>query len=492
MFSRAAGGKRPPGRMKGVAAGGRWLAVLAVSLLAACTHAEIEDHSLQFNQATGSLGSRLMLLNVVRAAKGYPVQFSKVASYSGQSRLDGGLNLNIPLLGPVVGNPNSVLSGSVAPSATVKSGVSQLQLADLSTAEFQKNLRTKVTANDFAYYRSQGWPKALVNTLLIEELLLEPNLRKALIRASERTCRPGGSAFEKGEYRQLCSWLLSTARRCLDENKEQRASPEGDLFYRYPNNPGVRCQHESFQWFFAAIRVLPGATLDPEPKVDTDECTRRTALLKDLAASAKDGKAKSKDAGKGSSETVSGGKVSVEVNVKVADKADKGDDGSDKGKDAGSIGISLPRGLRNLRAAKPSEIPDLADLRNEYVCLVKEGKTPIVITWRSPERMVRYLGEVLAVQNFGSGGNKVEVFSEDGRPVQLLRVESGREVAGLAAVSVEGPERDSFYIPIPDRDRTAKGDHLSLQALALVMESVNLAVSGKELPRSPTFFLSGG
>src|SRR5262249_48087423 len=152
-------------------------------------------------------------------------------------------------------------------------------------------------------------------------------------------------------------------------------------------------------------RVLPGATLDPEPKIDTDECTRRTALLKDLAASAKDGKAKSKDAGKGSSETVSG-KVSVEVNVKVADKADKADDAPDKGKDAGSIGISLPRGLRNLRAAKASEIPDLADLRNEYVCLVKEGKTPIVITWRSPERMVRYLGEVLAVQDFGSGGRK--------------------------------------------------------------------------------------
>ena len=491
MFSRGPGGEDRSGRAKRAAARDLRLLVLAASLLAACTRVEIEDHSLQFNQATGSLGNRVMLLNMVRAAKGYPVQFSKVSGYQGTSRLDGGLSLKIPFIGDVIGKPNQVLQGDITgPNASFKTGVSSLQLADLSTAEFQRTLRKKVTAIDFAYYRSQGWPKALVNTILIEELLLEPNLRRTLIRASVRVCGETGSGRRK--YGDVCTWLLSTAKDCA-KNEEQRASPDGDLYHRYPNDPRDRCRHVSFQWFFAAIRVLPGATLDFEPKVNTDECTSRKALLKDLAGSAKDGKGKSKDAGKGPSETIKDGKVSVEVNVKIADKADKDDDGSDKAKDAGStIGISLPRGLRNLKAAKPNEISALADLRNEYVCLLKEGKTPIVVSWRSPERMVRYLGEVLAVQKFGSGETKIKIFNEEGRLVQLLLVESGRDVLGRAAVSVEGLEGESFYIPIPDRAHAPKGDHMSLQAMALVMEAVNLAVSGKELPRSPTFFLSGG
>ena len=491
MFTRRPKSAHPPERTRSAAANGLWLLAVAASLLGACTRAEIEDHSLQFNHATGSLGNRVMLLNVVRAAKGYPVQFSKVSSYSGQSRTDGGLNLNFPFIGAVIGSPNSAFPGGVTPNASFKTGVSQLQLADLSTAEFQRNLRKKVTATDFAYYRSQGWPKALVNTILIEELLLEPRLRARLIIASQKTCDEGGSGKEK--YKEVCTWLRSKITRdCLRENLDQRASPDGDVYYRYSNSPRENCRHVTFQWFFAAIRVLPGVTLDFQPKVDTDECTRRDALLKDLAGSAKEGKGKSKDAGKGASETVKDGKISVEVNVKIADKTDKADDGSDKANDGGSIGISIPRGLRNLRAAKQHEISELVDLRNEYVCLLKEGKTPIVINWRSPERMVRYLGEVLAIQKFGSGENKIKIFNEEDRHVELLRVESGRDPHGRTAVSVEGPENDSFYIPIPDRDRTPKGDHLSLQALGLVMESVNLAISGKELPRTPTLFLSGG
>jgi hypothetical protein len=105
--------------------------------------------------------------------------------------------------------------------------------------------------------------------------------------------------------------------------------------------------------------------------------------------------------------------------------------------------------------------------------------------------MVRYLGEVLAEQSFRSKGKKVEVLNDRGYSVELLRVERGRDTRGRSlAVSVEGPEGESFHIPIPDRTKDAA--HLSLQTLALVMEAVNLAVSGKELPRSTTLFLSGG
>jgi len=457
--------------------------VAAAMLLAACTRVELEDHSFQFNQATGSLGNRVMLLNVVRAAKGYPTQFSKVTSYSGQSRMDGGLSLNIPFVGAVIGSPNSAFPGGVTPNASLKTGVSQLQLADLNTAETQKALRKPVTARDFAYYRSQGWPKALVNTILIEQLLVEPRLLAALKRAAASACATTRS--------RECRWLLSQAtEKCLADAKEERASPDGDVVRVFSNNPRKRCQHESFQWVFTAIRVLPSASLDFEPKVDTDECRTPKALLKDIARSAKDGKGKSKDSDKGTSETVKDGKVSVEVNVKIADKADKDDSGDDKAKDSGSIAIVIPRNLAPRTDRPHPAFGDLDRLRNEHLCLLREGKTPIIISWRSPERMVRYLGDVLAAQAFGGARRGIEIFNEDGYPVELFRVEGGRGAAAGTAVSVEGPEGDAYFIPVPNRE--SKDAHLSLQALALVMESFNLAVSGKELPRAPTLFLSGG
>jgi hypothetical protein len=109
----------------------------------------------------------------------------------------------------------------------------------------------------------------------------------------------------------------------------------------------------------------------------------------------------------------------------------------------------------------------------------------------SARSKVSGINPVGQVQAFGPGKRKIEILNENGRLVELLRVESGRYLLGRrAAVSVEGPEGESFSIPIPER--TSSTAHLSLQTLALAMEAVNLAVSGKELPRAPAIFLSGG
>jgi hypothetical protein len=297
---------------------------------------------------------------------------------------------------------------------------------------------------------------------------------------------------------QVCQWLLAKLG-CFKALVVERASPDGDVVYAYRNDPRVtdlRCRShhfESFQWFFAAIRVLPAVSLDIDPKASADECTDPRALLRDLAKNAKETPKSDRDArdgAKDAGQTIKDGKVTVDVNVKIAEKADKEDDASDKMKSGSSIGLNLPKGIRSLKGATREEARALERLRNENLCLLKEGRTPIIINWRSPERMVRYLGEVLAAQDSGSGRATVKILNDEGMLVELLRVERKRDEAGRAAVSVEGPEGETYYIPIPNR--ASNGAHLSLQTLALVMESVNLAVSGKELPRATTLFLSGG
>jgi hypothetical protein len=130
-------------------------------------------------------------------------------------------------------------------------------------------------------------------------------------------------------------------------------------------------------------------------------------------------------------------------------------------------------------------------LRNAQLCLLKLEKQPINIVWRSPERMVRYLGEVLAVQTYGAPGKwPVQILNDDGELVDLFVVQRGRNLLDRAAVSIDDPEGERFSIPRPEYE-SAK-THLSLQALALVMEAFNLAVSGKDLPQPATLLLPAG
>ena len=302
-----------------------------------------------------------MLLNAVRAAKGYPLQFSKVTSYTGQGTVDGGLSIDLPFVLNTFGSPGaSRILGTARPSSTLKSGVSQLQLADLNTAEIQRKLRTQVTARDFAYYRSQGWQKALVNTILIEELHLEPKLVDRLDQASEAACERGGSARSGYERHKLvCQWRAKALRDCRDEidperRPERRASPEGDVVVVYANNPRRFCQYVAFQWFFAAIRVLDGASLDVDAdlKVNLDECTQTWTPESDKEKKeARRNKVKSKAAKGGKeeekeiSESVKDGKVSVDIGVKSKVGEKKDDEEFDKNAPEQNILINIPRNL---------------------------------------------------------------------------------------------------------------------------------------------------
>lgn len=444
-------------------------------LLASCTSVEIEDHSLQFNQAAGSLSNRVLLLNVVRAAKGYPLQFSKLTSYQGQSRLDGGVSLNIPFIADVIGKkpPSQLLQGSATPSATFKTGVQSLALSDLNTAEIQRGLRETATANDYVYYRSQGWPKALVNTMLIEHLLIHPRLEEAIFAAANESCR--GNRLND-VARRVCRRILpGPPRACVGKG----ATEDGELASLYTNDPQRPCEFEAFQRLFASIRVVDGVTLDIR-KPDFRECKdwvppdEKTALPQKERSSTDE-----KDGRSGQPVSIKDGKASIDVRVTLEKKDEEG---TPREK-------SLDLFFRIPRASAGQISTAVSSLRDKYLCLFKEGRNPISVVWRSPERMVRFLGDVLAVQTY-RGAPSFRILNDAGHDVPLFLVEAGRGILTSAAVSVEGPDRENYVILAPEP--ASESGHLSLPALAIVTMSLNQAVSGKALPAPTTFFVPGG
>src|SRR5262249_12576223 len=126
---------------------------------------------------------------------------------------------------------------------------------------------------------------------------------------------------------------------------------------------------------------------------------------------------------------------------------------------------------------------------------------PLEFTLRSPEQAVRYLGGLVALQNYNKEkfiptiwpdnidvngvSSAAQNLSDGGVP--LFRVERGTPQID-AAVSVIDSEANYFYIPRPQYG--SKWRDRSLEVLALVQDVLNSAVSKQALPQPTTFALT--
>ncbi|HKZ01787.1 MAG TPA: hypothetical protein VJ180_06085 [Pyrinomonadaceae bacterium] len=411
-------------------------------LIASCTSYEVEDHSLQFNEAVGSLGNRLLLLNAVRAAKGYPMQFSKLGSYTGQGRESGSLAADLPFVLNTVGTGTLAaarLVGTAKPSVSLGTGVQSLQLVDLNTAEAQKALRTQATGKLLEYYLLQGWPQSLVYTIMIEAVAVRKQLHTALAKVYDNHCNtnPDDSRCWLHAKVKQCAWVAGGSTR------------NNITIVSFWNRPRTYCSFVMFQWFFEAVGVSGGAFDVPgrkkKDKDDKDDSKKQNAIYRS-------------------------DKFAIDVNVKVPEK-------------------------------EPTETAstDYLDLffENEAIQRLYESFSKgadqrgkgIEVVFRSPERMVRYLGDIIAAQELANDRHEFEIRYGD-QPVKVIEVNRGSDIRASAAVAIVDPERERFFVPIPDHG--APTQNMSLQTLALVMDFLNSAVSGKSIPPPSTLILSGG
>jgi hypothetical protein len=118
---------------------------------------------------------------------------------------------------------------------------------------------------------------------------------------------------------------------------------------------------------------------------------------------------------------------------------------------------------------------------------------PIEFRLRSSERIVRYLGDLIAVQSLERDRYVPQIRVDDNGTreyVDFLRIVKNAGYDQRWAVSVKDPEGERFAIPIPDYSSPTR--HRSLQTLALAMDIYNSAVSGTAVPTSSTILLRPG
>ncbi len=402
---------------------------IPILFLTSCTKLEVADQAFQFNEAVGSTASRLLLLNAVRASKGYPLQFTKLSGYDGGNRWQGEVDPSLPI--PFAASRQY----TIGPKLTFSPGVTKLTLADLNTAEAQEGFRRHFNFNDWRYYQSLGWEPNLVQTLAIEQIRVREEIYRAInLRASNQCTNSGRSQSLK------CRRAFEVPVSC----EPTVARFLGHDVYVFLNDPKSPCQYKLFQSFRAKLGLV-GHIIRPHKFPST------------------------KRASKAKSYHSAGTTITIN-NVNQQSSKDKGTKKSD------TIIFSfhdtrLTRMVMDYRETEKTT----GVIGFEYV-------------FRSPERMVRFLGDVIFAQNHNTPPFYPDIVVGE-EAVELFRVEAGMLVGGHGAVSIKGPEGMRFSIPIPDRKNPHH--HRSLRALTFVADQINRAVSKDALPQFTTFTLTG-
>lgn len=437
------------------------VAVIGLGLVTGCVNYQVDDHSFQFNEATGSLGLRLLLLNAVRASKDYPLQFSRISTYQGKGAVSGQISATLPLKIPT--------NGSMSPRVDLNDGISRIDLIDLNTEEAQQALKKTLPLRVYRYYDSYGGSRSYVGPvmLMVENFAMPKKLYYFIgnyvnERCKEYLSEPDSNPrrlprFEHNRY--ACSELRKLAEQCPKYDRYLLEHPDEKVAL-LQNHVTSECQHVAFVAATLHLAVV-GGTVGP---VESDARSGRGG---------RDGR--SGDRAPTSTKKETGNTFNIYVNE---DKKG-GDEKSEPDKEPIAMPFYDPTFAARCVALKLCvRKPDAGTLARG-----------VKIQLRSPERLVRFLGEVIAAQSYGS--EKFLPFAVDPLRRQryaLLVVDNGIALPGRAVVSVRGPDGETVYVP--RRDPNSRKEDLSLELLSIVSDILNGAVSKKAYPPVTTLTVS--
>jgi hypothetical protein len=146
----------------------RLLLPVATTVLAACSVADqYSGRAVGYNVEAEQAQQQALLLNIVRASMGRPMQFTSVQTITGTASVmaSGGL-LTIPFGPHIAGTPNTgSLTGSVSGGPTFTVPV-------LDTQEFYQGILSPIPGQILDLYLNSGYPRELIFSLFVERIVM--------------------------------------------------------------------------------------------------------------------------------------------------------------------------------------------------------------------------------------------------------------------------------------------------------------------------------
>ena len=137
-------------------------AVLVVGLFdSGCSFSPlVRRAAVDYNRTLEETQNAVLLLNVVRGAKREPIYYTALSKLTGNVSGTAGLNAEFPYGSATVLKPELSLTG----------GTASFDVAPLDTQDFVRGIMAPISKKLFMYFWSQGWPRDLLLLALVGKI----------------------------------------------------------------------------------------------------------------------------------------------------------------------------------------------------------------------------------------------------------------------------------------------------------------------------------
>lgn len=252
------------------------LLAIVISALGACSTQKIPvaAHAVAYNRAVASSQDGVLLLNVLRARDGLPMHFTSLTDISGQTTVTGGVDITLPLSGPISG------TGTATPSVGVQTGPTYNVVVE-NKEKFVNGLLNPVSLDILDRYMVQAWPRDLLFHMFFSKIEIRVDLGPARLQRIQRLGpRTGVIGLELREIRALFEAIRANAI------KIDRGQSVGTSAARSSESPpaGVEGVRDAARSCFAASNARAGRshvifTFIGEPRHPSFACYQRILFI---------------------------------------------------------------------------------------------------------------------------------------------------------------------------------------------------------------------
>jgi hypothetical protein len=446
---------------------------LATLLCSACAfQSQVDRATVDYNQAVANSTNELMLLNVVRAMKRYPLHFTTISKISGSFKVSGraglGMDVNenggsskLSPVGALLEESVTLGTEKFTPSlgADIAAGPS-FDIGVLDTQEFYQGILRSVEPDMVANFLNQGWPDDLVAAMLIERVEFH-------VPATEDT-KPLAQQLKPTRYEgKEAVWILENNPRspdfrnflhCFRLKPSSKAVP-ADALLPVSKIEGIKV---------ADLLLVDGEKLALSPGADPAQRVfqRLRPAIRGITFRDVTERRLSAEACAFTLEPEARGHAPQRVSVDIYHHAaDGGAEQDDPHGDEPGVVVELTR---------PGQ-QDLPDSQNR-----EEVPASIHIVLRSPQAVIYYLGEYSRQLDEALGGQGEEPYRlRDGS--RLIVVAAGHDGPAFLKTRLNGV---SYSVP------SGWAHHgRSPTSLDLAQQLINLNKSAKDKPSTSSFRL---
>lgn len=214
------------------------LALVPMGLLAwyVWSASGISNSGIRHNKELSDFGNKLLLLNAVRASKGYPLYFTTFGDAKASQTVQ------------FTGTQKDAKIG-------IGGGVSDVSIISQNNAAFQKLMLAPLDSDLFQQFLKNDWPKAVLYNVFIQKIILDPESDLMIGNAVASFCRNAKHKGEDSFAFRRCGTLSEDLIFYRDYcGRNYRTPGRGNT--RYYNAGDHECDQRRFQIFISELRIV--------------------------------------------------------------------------------------------------------------------------------------------------------------------------------------------------------------------------------------------